>query len=260
MSARDHDWDAAQPDDDSEQNVTDVVHPSPGASVGSSVKRRSPSVPAANVAKTGRAPISAVQLLMNRGPARKLARTSRGTSSRSASESAPEGDNSKPAAWYYEHWQPSSESLEAGMSNNLRTDKALRAQLAQSNCKMQCKHCSGYNKSWGPTTNFRDHLIRHCHEFRESDAWKSAEVQDAVDKALKKDADTDSKVRPFSAHMSCHFLSFNRIEHSRHLTRVRRSLLGNCGVIIPSQLVEDHLHDCRRGKTSSGQTCQQSSR
>lgn len=73
-------------------------------------------------------------------------------------------------SWYHSEWAPVDEQL------GTRVTSALIPTLKQRNAKMKCKHCKG-QRSFNPTTRYKEHLLSTCKEFAETQTFQSDLVQ-----------------------------------------------------------------------------------
>lgn len=73
-------------------------------------------------------------------------------------------------SWYHSEWAPVDEQL------GHKVTMELIPTLKQRNAKMKCKHCKG-ERSFNPTTRYKDHLLSSCKEFAETETYRSEIVQ-----------------------------------------------------------------------------------
>lgn len=73
-------------------------------------------------------------------------------------------------SWYHSEWVPVDEQL----GHKVTMD--LIPILKQRNAKMKCKHCKG-ERSFNPTTRYKDHLLSSCKEFAQTETFQSELVQ-----------------------------------------------------------------------------------
>eukprot|EP00892_Ulva_mutabilis_P007046 jgi/Ulvmu1/4713/UM002_0444.1 len=73
-------------------------------------------------------------------------------------------------SWYHSEWAPVDERLGSKVTS------ALIPTLKQRNAKMMCKHCKG-QRSFNPTTRYKEHLLSTCKEFAETETFLSDVVQ-----------------------------------------------------------------------------------
>lgn len=73
-------------------------------------------------------------------------------------------------SWYHAEWAPVDERLGSKVTS------ALIPTLKQRNAKMKCKHCKG-QRSFNPTTRYKEHLLSTCKEFAETETFRSDLVQ-----------------------------------------------------------------------------------
>jgi hypothetical protein len=84
-------------------------------------------------------------------------------------------------AWYHAEWAPVDEEFGEQV-----TQEIIPA-LKQCNARMRCTHCS-FERSFNPSTRYKEHLLLHCRQFSKTEAFQAAVVQNDLRQEKEKRA------------------------------------------------------------------------
>lgn len=121
---------------------------------------------------------SAFDVLSGRPPrCPKPAKSGPGSSGNSA------GKPGRLYSWYYQHFEPSDRNKYPTSATDLYGNQG---RLFLDNAEMVCKWCEGFTVKYKPSTNLKNHLLKACEPFQESEHWQDPDVVKALSELASK--------------------------------------------------------------------------